>query len=135
MVCSQCMRFEECTKAPILILQAYAVGGFSSIHLLGLFSTTAFRLLLAPFSYSPSAKRPVLLRSGHGKTSDAATVMTDARAVRPNRYETNVRRWPGVSRNARDTAIVNCYINPAQKFRLSKSSLEVERRTKTLSSP
>ncbi|KAJ3485361.1 hypothetical protein NLI96_g5025 [Meripilus lineatus] len=70
------------------------VGAFSSIHLLGLFSTTIFLLALAPSPDSPSAKRP-MVRAGHGRTSEAVTVTTDAAAVSPNRYETNARRWRG----------------------------------------
>ena len=63
----------------------YDTGGrFSSIHLLGLLSTTVFRRSYGPSS-PPSAYRIVLLRAGQGSMSDAATVSTEANAVSPKR--------------------------------------------------
>ena len=80
---------------------AFGTGLVSSIHLLGLFSTTVTPFL--PFIPSimaepcafPSACRPRC--AGQGRKADAETVTTDARNVKPKREEMNVRRWRWLS--------------------------------------
>lgn len=68
------------------------LGCASSIHRLGLFSTTVTaRCPSSPPRASPSAKRPRSC-AGQGRTLDAETVTTDARNVRPNRVDTILRR-------------------------------------------
>lgn len=81
------------------------LGCVSSIHLLGLFSTTVtMRRPFSPSRFSPSAKRPRSC-AGHGRTFEADTVITEAMNVSPKRAETNVRRWRGVKLSALDKDI------------------------------
>jgi hypothetical protein len=82
---------------------SHEFGWRSSIHLLGRFSTTIVRGLEASRlrSLSPSAKRPRWECAGHGSISDADTVKTQARNVRPKSEEVSERARRVVRRNAR----------------------------------
>jgi hypothetical protein len=69
----------------------------SSIHLLGLLTTSTFGVLWS-LSASESAQRDLSLLAGHGSIVDANTVTTDAKNVTPKRDVTNERRWRDVMR-------------------------------------
>jgi len=82
----------------------------SSIHRLGFFSTTMTRpRLVCCFSSTPSAKRILFVRTGHGSMVDADTVSTVAKNVKPKRDETKVRLWRFEKRSVLDTNILRRY--------------------------
>lgn len=83
--------------------------GLSCIHLLGIFSTIGVGLLSPAFP-SVSAYRLRSGRTGHGSTLDAETVNTDAKNVRPNRVETNVRRCWYVRRKLLEMDILQLFV-------------------------
>jgi len=83
--------------------------GYSRIHLLGLFSTTAVGLF-PPALFSVSAYRLRSGRTGHGSTLDVETVNTDAKNVRPKRVETNVRCCLYVRRNLLEISILQLFM-------------------------
>lgn len=72
--------------------------GTSSIHLLGLLTTSTFGTLCTLSVFFASAQRDRSLLAGHGRTVDANTVTTDAKKVTPNRDVTNERRCRVVMR-------------------------------------
>lgn len=70
----------------------------SSIHLLGLLTTSTFVVLWSLSASFDSAQRDLSLLAGQGRIVDANTVATEAKNVTPNRVVTNERRCRDVRR-------------------------------------
>lgn len=98
-----------CIFKPWLIVRDYdcCLDFVSSIHRFGLFSTiVTWPRVLGSLPWSPSAKRLLFDRTGHGSMVDADTVNTVAKNVKAKSDETNVRFWWFDKRILVDTRIL-----------------------------